>query len=196
MAPSSVRTAHSVLRSLFATAVKDERIARNPAARAELPKVHRARDDPLSADEIAALVRHAPPDLRAAVVLAAGTGSSSGEAMAVSADRIDWLRTRSLRCDRQGWTPRRGPSSSAVPKSPRSTRTIALSDTVLAALAAHVKTYGTGRHRLGFHHGEDGFWSRDLLAKQIKRRQLELGSPGSRGTRSGTLTPRCCCRPV
>lgn len=31
-----------------------------------------------------------------------------------------------------------------------------------------MKTYGTGPHGLVFHHGPDGFWSRDLLAKQMK----------------------------
>jgi integrase len=99
-------------------------------------------------------------------VLGAGTGLRQGEAMAVTSDRVDWLR-RTLRCDRQVWTPRHAPATFAVPKSPRSTRTVALSDTVLAALSEHVKTYGTGPDGLVFHHG-DGFWRRDLLAKQMK----------------------------
>ena len=82
------------------------------------------------------------------------------------------------RVDPQVWTPRRGPSSFAVPKSPRSTRTIALSDTVLTTLAEHVKVYATGPHGLVFHHGNDGFWTRDLLAKHLKERRFALGLPG------------------
>ena len=91
-------------------------IAMPPGAR--LPKVDRGPVDPLSVDDVAALVRHAPPDLSAAIVLGAGTGLRQGEAMAVTADRVDWSR-RNLRVDRQVWTPRKAPATVAMPKSPR-----------------------------------------------------------------------------
>jgi integrase len=54
--------------------------------------------------------------LRAAVLLAAGTGLRQGELFGLTVDRVDFMR-RELRVDRQLWSPKTGPSVFAPPKS-------------------------------------------------------------------------------
>lgn len=107
LAPSSVRTLHRMLSSLLASAVEDERIPRNPASRARLPKAVEEQVVPMTVDEVRALTGAMVEHVRAAVVVAAGTGLRQGELFGLTVDRIDFLR-RELRVDRQLWSPRIG----------------------------------------------------------------------------------------
>jgi site-specific recombinase XerC len=79
LAPSSVRTLHRTLSSLLASAVEDERIPRNPASGARLPKVDDEQVVPLTVDEVRTLTSAMPEHVRVAVVVAAGTGLRQGE---------------------------------------------------------------------------------------------------------------------
>jgi integrase len=152
LAPSSSQGVVKTLRTMLSAAVDDEILPRNPAAGARLPALEQAPVVPLTSDQVRALINAAPVDLRAAFVLAAGTGLRQGEAMSVTVDRVDFLR-RELRVDRQLATPPNGPAHFVPPKSRRSYRTIALSTVVVDALAAHLATYCPGRDGLLFHHG-------------------------------------------
>jgi integrase len=76
-----------------------------------------------------------PDRLRALVILGAGTGLRTAEALAVTVDRIDWMR-RTLTVDRQ-----LAGTDFAPPKSTRSRRTIPLPDLVLQALSQHLAVY-------------------------------------------------------
>jgi integrase len=60
----------------------------------------------LIGDEVRRFAGGAPEHVRAAVLVAAGTGLRQGELFGLSVDRIDFLR-RELRVDRQLWTPKR-----------------------------------------------------------------------------------------
>jgi integrase len=149
LAPSSVRIVAGTFRSMLSAAVEDELLARNPASRAHLPAREHAPVVPLTTEQVLAIARSAPEWLRSGVVLAAGTGLRQGEAMAVTMDRVDFLR-RELRVDRQLST-RAGGAVFAPPKSRRGYRTIALSGVVLDALSAHVAAFGAGDEGLVFH---------------------------------------------
>jgi integrase len=150
LAPSSARMVYETLASMLAAAVDDERIARNPAKGARLAKTQTAKFVPLSADEVRAIAHGAAEHVRAAVVLAAGTGLRQGELFGLSADRIDFMR-REVRVDRQLWTPPKGRPFLKAPKSSNSYRTIGLSSLVVDTLSAHVATFGTGEEGLVFH---------------------------------------------
>jgi len=150
LAPSTARMVYVTLSSMLAAAVDDERIPRNPAKGAHLAKPERSPLVPLSTEAIRALAGAVAEHLRAAVVLAAGTGLRLGELLGVSTDRVDFMR-RELRVDRQLWTPQKGLPVFRAPKSRNSYRTVALSSLLIETLAAHVATFGTGDEGLVFH---------------------------------------------
>ena len=150
LAPSSVRTLHRTLSSLLASAVEDERIPRNPASGARLPKVADERVVPMTAEEVRALADAMVEHMRVAVVVAAGTGLRQGELFGITVDRVDFLR-RELRVDRQLWSPRTGQPIFAAPKSKASRRTVALSPVVVEALARHLAAFGPGQDGVVFH---------------------------------------------
>jgi integrase len=99
---------------------------------------------------VLALVHHAPDYLRAGVVVGAGTGLRQGEAMAVTRDRIDFLR-RELRVDRQLATLPPTGSLFVPPKTRRGYRVVALSNLMVESLSAHLAQFGTGDEDLVFH---------------------------------------------
>jgi integrase len=150
LSPASAATVHQTLMSLLAVAVADERIHRNPASRARLPKVEAAPFVPMTDDEVRRLAHATAEHVRAAVVLAAGTGLRQGEVFGLTADRVDFMR-RALRVDRQLWTPRAGAPVLAPLKTKNSYRTVALSSLVIDTLAAHLAAWGTGEHDVVFH---------------------------------------------
>lgn len=76
LAPSSVRTLHRPLSSLLSSAVEDERIPRNPADRAHLPKVDDRQVVPMTADEVGALIAATAEHVRAVVPSAPVPGNS------------------------------------------------------------------------------------------------------------------------
>jgi integrase len=123
---------------------------RNPATGARLAKVDAPPLVLLTAEEMHAIARHVAENVRAAVIVAAGTGLRQAERFGLTADQVDFLG-RELRVDRQLWTPSRGTPFLKAPKSANSYRTIALSSLVLDALAAHLATFGSGTDGLIFH---------------------------------------------
>jgi integrase len=105
---------------------------------------------PLTADEVRGIAHSVAEHVRAAVVLAAGTGLRQGELFGLTVDRIDFMR-RELRVDRQLWTPARGSPILKAPKSAHGNRTIALSPLVVDSVSAHLATFGAGEEGLVFH---------------------------------------------
>lgn len=150
LAPSSVKTAHRTPSAMLGAAVEDERIPRNPASGASLPKVEENLVVPMTVDEVRAVAAAITEPARAAIVVAAGTGLRQGELFGLTVDRIDFLR-RELRVDRQLWTDRTGVPRFAPPKSKNGFRTVALSPLVVEAVSAQVAAYGPGTDGLVFH---------------------------------------------
>lgn len=140
LAPSTVGVVHGFVSSVMKGAVEDGLIAGNPCAGVSLPKPQPAPVVPLTVEQVDTIAGAVPDRMRAAVILAAGTGMRQGEVYGLTLDRVDFLR-RSLRVDRQlvtvpGRAPFLGP-----PKTTASHRTIPLPQVVLDALAAHVAAY-------------------------------------------------------
>jgi integrase len=151
LAPSSVEAVVGTLAAMLSAAVTDERIARNPASGARLPRTEGAPVVPLTVTRVHGVASAMPEHVRAAVVVVAGTGLRQGELFGLCADRVDFLG-RELRVDRQLWTPRRGAPVLRPPKSRNSFRNVALSSVVVDALAAHLAAFGPGRDGLVFHY--------------------------------------------
>ena len=154
LAPASVTVAHRIRSAIFKAAVADRRVASSPCVGIRLPKVEKRKVEPISTEQVRALVGAMPDRYRAMVVLAAGTGMRQGEVFGLTVDRVDFLR-RTLTVDRQlvgisGKTPYFGP-----PKTAASVQVIPLPQVVVDALAAHVADHGTGPHGLLFT-GRDG----------------------------------------
>ncbi|MGH9185220.1 MAG: tyrosine-type recombinase/integrase, partial [Acidimicrobiales bacterium] len=150
LAPSSARMVFETLASLLSAAVDDERIARNPAKGARLAKAPTMPFVQLSGEQVRAIAAGAADHIRAAVIVAAGTGLRQGELFGLTLDRIDFLR-RLLRVDRQLYTPSQGGPFLKVPKSANSFCTVALSAVTLESLSAHIEAFGTGSEGLMFH---------------------------------------------
>lgn len=151
LAPGSANAVYRTLRSVLSAAVADDRLPRNPATGAKVAAGDPPPFVPLEAAEVRAIAQSAAGEhVRAAVLLAAGTGLRQGELFGLASDRVDFLR-RELRVDQQLWSPGRGAPVLAPPKSKRSYRTIVLSDLVLDVLSAHIAEHGTGEHGLLFH---------------------------------------------
>jgi integrase len=161
---------------------------------------------PLTSDEVRRFSAGSPDHVRAAVLVAAGTGLRQGALFGLTVDRIDFLR-RELRVDRQLWTPKRGPAVLAPPKTSNSYRTVAMSSLVAAGLSAHLATFGPGPtawcstpRRVAWSSGPRRRrtpaapgWRRASAAscRSRARRGRATSSPG--GTTSVTTMRACCC---
>lgn len=94
LAPATVHKVHRVLSMILATAVKDGRLVRNPAAGVDLPRVSRSEKRFLTARQVASLADAAGPSGRLAVLTLAYTGLRWGELAALRVGRVDLLRRR------------------------------------------------------------------------------------------------------
>ena len=138
LAPSTVGVAHRILSGILKSAVADRRIVANPCTGTKLPKVTKPKVQPITEDQLAAIVEHMPRRHQALVILAAGTGLRQGEIFGLTVDRLD-LERRTVLVDRQlinvnGREPFFGP-----PKSQASVRVVPLPSVVADALRAHLQ---------------------------------------------------------
>ncbi|WP_329091369.1 MULTISPECIES: site-specific integrase [unclassified Streptosporangium] len=84
------------------------------------------------------------------IIAAAGTGMRWSELAGLTVDRVDFLR-RTVKVDRQlARTPKADGDMFIPPKTKASNRVIPLPQTVVDALAAHLKEFGEGTERLIF----------------------------------------------
>lgn len=93
LAPASVHKVHRVLSMLLALAVKDGRLARNPAVGIDLPRVTRPEKRFLDARQVADLAEVAGPGALVVQFLAY-TGLRWGELAALRVERVDLMRRR------------------------------------------------------------------------------------------------------
>jgi integrase len=148
LAPATVELVARYVASVFKAAVRDRVIARSPFDGVKLPKVEVRQVVPVTVEQVRALELALPVRYRALVTLATGAGMRQGECFGLTVDRVDFLR-RTVRVDRQLVSglgvPVFGPT-----KTRASVRTIPLPDVVLAALAEHLRVFGTGPDGLVF----------------------------------------------
>jgi integrase len=93
LAGSSVRQAHRVLSLVLSLAVRDGRLARNPADHVPLPRAAKRERVFLSIDQVDELA-DATGDYRSAILFLAYTGVRFGELSALRVRRLDLLRRR------------------------------------------------------------------------------------------------------
>jgi integrase len=91
--PATVRKAHGVLSLILAAAVRDGRLARNPAKGISLPRVVPTERSYLSHEQVAVLA-DACGRYRLAVLFLAYTGIRFGELAALRVGRLDLIRRR------------------------------------------------------------------------------------------------------
>ncbi|HEY5455272.1 MAG TPA: site-specific integrase [Acidothermaceae bacterium] len=93
LAPSTVRVVFGTLSAVMASAVDDDRIAKNPcqAGSVRLPKRELKRIVPWSASQVALLHEALPDRYQAALIIAAGLGLRQGEVFGLAVNDIDFL---------------------------------------------------------------------------------------------------------
>jgi integrase len=93
LSPSTIRQTHRVFALLLGLALRDGRLARNPAVGVPLPRARRIQAVYLSHDEVDALAQ-AAGDYRLLVLFLAYTGARFGEAAALRVRHLDLMRRR------------------------------------------------------------------------------------------------------
>ena len=143
LAPATVATVYAVLRMVMQTAVDYGLIAANPCAKVPLPRVEHRVVEPLPAESVVALTAAMPPRYAVTVWLAAGAGLREGEALGLTAGRVDFLRRR-LHVEEQLQGVNGGPPSLAPLKTRASRRMVPVDDVVLNALTTHMQRWQAG----------------------------------------------------
>lgn len=151
LAPSTIGLAYKIVGSIFRTAVRDRKIMTSPCDGIKLPKVSKARVRPLTTEQVEILRDGMPVELRALVILAAGTGMRQGELFGVTRDRLRLLgKNPSITVDRQLVSGPGGATQFGPPKTEASNRVIPLPRVVVAALNEHIAYFGVGDGELLF----------------------------------------------
>ncbi len=182
LAPATVGTVYAVLRSLVQAAVDDGLIASNPCARVPLPRVEQRVVEPLPAKSVIALAEAMPARYALAVWLGAGAGLREGEALGLTAARVDFLRRR-VHVEEQLQGVNGAEPTLCPPKTRASRRVVSVDDVVLEAVTSHMQRWSQGPYgllitnRLG------------RPAPLLVRRLLAGGGSGGRASR-GDAVPR------
>lgn len=142
-APSTVEGRYSVLAILLRAAVKDRVIPVTPCVDIKLPKIKaKAALVPIDTKTVLALREAMSERYKLFVTIGAGTGMRRGEILGLTSDRVAF-EFGTVRIDRQlSRTSRSGKPVFGPPKTPSSTRTIAVGDVVLEAIRQHLKEFG------------------------------------------------------
>jgi integrase len=143
LAPATVGTVYAVLRMMMQTAVDDGLIAANPCSRVPLPRVEHRVIEPLPAASVVALAEAMPPRYAVTVWLAAGAGLREGEALGLTARRVDFLRRR-VHVEEQLQGVNGGAPALAPLKTRASRRVVPVDDVVLTAVTTHMQQWQPG----------------------------------------------------
>jgi integrase len=138
LAPSTVHTVYAVLRSLMQSAVEDQLIPGNPCSRVPLPRLDKHVVMPMEASAVSALAESMPPRYELAVWLAAGAGLREGEALGLTAARVEFLARRLVIVEQM-----QNRALSPL-KTRASRRVIPVDDLVLNAVTGHMRRWAPG----------------------------------------------------
>ncbi|MFI6270712.1 tyrosine-type recombinase/integrase [Micromonospora zamorensis] len=136
--PGSVRTVTSVVRAIFAAAMKDGAIGRNPCEGLRLPVKPSEVIVPLTMEQVDALAAGMPERHRSLVVVAAGLGLRQGEVFGLKKGDVDQAK-REIRIERQVQPLAGGGWEECAPKNEFSRRTIPLPKAVQVELTGHAR---------------------------------------------------------
>lgn len=180
LSPNTVRGIMALTASVFAAAVEDGLIAKSPCRGTVPVRPRRPKVEPLTVDQVNALVDAAPERYRAMVVLGAGCGLRVGEVLGLKAGRVRFL-ARELDVHEQlvllpGRPPYLGP-----PKTRGSYRTVPLPEVVAEALAEHLRTFPAGLDDLVFRSRTGGpVWPNTFNGSVWRPLTRRAGLPGVR----------------
>jgi integrase len=167
LAPATVEATYRAVAAVLKAAIADRVLTHSPAAGVKLPRVDRPKVQPLTLDQVHALADAVPARVRAAVLLAAGSGLRMGEVLGLTVDRIDFLR-RTVTVDRQMLTPAKREPTFGPPKTTASHRTVPLAQVTVEVLAAHLARFPVGDARLVFTSGRGEPWRRGTFSEIIR----------------------------
>lgn len=135
----TIKNRHSFLAAMFQQAIDRGLMERSPCARTRMPNTERREMTFLSPNEFVTLLNYIPEQHKLLILLLAGTGMRWGEVTALRHSDFD-LDGGTVRVSRawkqskdRGWYV-------GAPKTPRSLRTIALSENLLRELRDVVRT--------------------------------------------------------
>lgn len=140
LAPATVEVVYRYVAAVFRAAAADRLIISSPCVGVRLPSRPPRRITPRSSADVFALTSAMAPRYRALVPLGAGTGLRQGEAFAVEASHVDWLRRSLLVCQQLLLMPGSDPVIAPL-KTSASYRTIPLPGVVVDALAVHMAEF-------------------------------------------------------
>jgi integrase len=143
LAPSTMRTVLNTIKAVFKAAAADRLIAYNPCESVRLPPVPRRRLVPLTVEQVQTIIESAPSQYRALLVLGAGTGLRAGELFGLQVRHVDFLR-RHLTVEQQVQQTAGQAVYVCPPKTQSSYRVVPLPQTVVDALANHLRGRGAG----------------------------------------------------
>lgn len=151
LSPATVGVVYTVVASVFRGAVRDRKLAATPCDGISLPEISKSRVQPPTTAQVDLLAENLPAELRALVILAAGTGMRQGEVLGLTRDRLRLLgKNPIVTVDRQLVTKPKGETDFAPPKTSASNRTIPLPRVVITALNDHIARYHIGETDLLF----------------------------------------------
>lgn len=139
--PSTVHTRYVGLAMMFSAAVDAEVIGRTPCRNVKLPRNETSARKMPTLDELDTLVAALPERMRALVWIAAHTGLRWGEVSALRVGDVDVLR-KTLSVRRSVVKTSVGRIEVQLPKTAKSTRTLAISDDLAGIIAAHMRLKG------------------------------------------------------
>lgn len=139
LAPRTARKVQQKVSAVFNAAVRDRLIPASPCAGLKAVEVPHTEVTPLTSAEVHKLAGALPDRYRVLVILAAGSGLRAGELFGLQVKHIDFLR-RTVRVEQQ--VQRAYPGVVVCPpKTKHSYRTVPVPQSVIDALAAHLKAY-------------------------------------------------------
>lgn len=142
LAPSTAALTYKIVSMIFRAAVRDRKVSESPCVDVRAPRSEKVRVTPLTNAQVGTLRDTVPDDLRALIILVAGTGLRQGEALGLTRDRLRLLgRNPVVRVDRQLVTKGKGTAGFAPVKTHASNRIVPLPRVVVAALNTHIATY-------------------------------------------------------
>lgn len=141
--PSTVAKAYRLLRSILATAVDDELIAKNPCALRGAGVERPAERPVVSVEEVLALAAAMEPRFQVLVLLAAFCGLRLGELQALRRRHLD-LSSATVRVVEQAQVLKDGSIITGPPKTDAGVRTVTMPSVLVPAVEHHLERWAAG----------------------------------------------------
>ena len=171
LSPRTVQYIHVTLHKALKQAVMDGLIPRNATEAVKPPQVRREEMQPLTPEQVKALLQAARGDrLEALYVLAVTTGLRQGELLGLKWEDVD-LEAQTLRVCRTLTTAKGGPQLT-TPKTKGSRRTVRLTQSAVNALSIHLKRQLGEIDRAGSLWRENGLIFASEAGEPLDRRNV------------------------